>query len=252
MNPWLEQADVWSDFHDRFLPAISDALVVQITPTFIVQINQHLFIHERSAEQRGLLGRGDVQVSRPLPGPLTPTETAPGNLSTPTAVLVLPAVEIEPLTFLEIRDRQSREVITVVELLSPANKYSGPDREQYLIKRRQLLLSRAHLVEIDLLRGGPRMPLPDFPECDYCAVLSRVEDRPMGHLYHWRLREPFPLLPIPLRAPHPSATLDLKAVLDRVYDATQYQAYVYQGQPEPQLSAADLVWAEAYLPNPGG
>jgi hypothetical protein len=69
--------------------------------------------------------------------------------------------------FLEIRDRQSRELITVVELLSPANKRAGADREQYMAKREELLKSAAHFVEIDLLRGGRPMPLERRPRCDY-------------------------------------------------------------------------------------
>ena len=43
----------------------------------------------------------------------------------------------------------------MIELLSPANKTPGPDREQYLAKRMELLNGPVHLVEIDLLRGGP-------------------------------------------------------------------------------------------------
>ena len=49
-------------------------------------------------------------------------------------------------------------MVTVIELLSPSNKRAGDDREQYLAKRRELLRSPAHLVEIDLLRDGPPCP----------------------------------------------------------------------------------------------
>ncbi len=90
----------------------------------------------------------------------------------------LPAVDRERLSFLEIRDRDGWQLVTVIELLSPTNKYSGPDREQYLARRRDLLASAVHFVEIDLLRGGPRMPMEDLPECDYCVLVSRVETRP--------------------------------------------------------------------------
>ncbi len=89
--------------------------------------------------------------------------------------------------------------MTVIELLSPTNKYAGPDREQYLVKRRELLASPVHFVEIDLLRGGPRMPMQDLPECDYCVLVSRVETRLDAGLWPIRLREP-----IRLRQPSPS------------------------------------------------
>lgn len=45
------------------------------------------------------------------------------------------------------------------EVLSLKNKRTGEGREQYLSKRSKLLSSNAHLVEIDLLRGGEPMPM---------------------------------------------------------------------------------------------
>jgi hypothetical protein len=39
-------------------------------------------------------------------------------------------VFVHELSYVEIRDRRDRELVTVVELLSPANKNPGPDREQ--------------------------------------------------------------------------------------------------------------------------
>jgi Protein of unknown function (DUF4058) len=77
---------------------------------------------------------------------------------------VLPEQDLEGIPFLEIRDRENRELITVIELLSPSNKRPGPDREQYLAKRREYLHSSAHLVEIDLLRGWKPMPAEGRPD----------------------------------------------------------------------------------------
>ena len=71
----------------------------------------------------------------------------------------------ERLSYVEIRDRRDRELVTVIELLSPANKYMGLDRGQYLAKRVELLNGPVHLVEIDLLRGGPPLPAADRPDC---------------------------------------------------------------------------------------
>ena len=131
----------------------------------------------------------------------------------------------------------------MIELLSPSNKYSGTDREQYLGKRGEILASRTHLVEIDLLRGGPRMPFGSLPECAYYVMVSRVEERPEADLWPIRLRDPLPILPIPLRDPDPDVRVDLQAVLHRVYDAARYGNYIYEGSPHPALSAADAAWA---------
>ena len=78
------------------------------------------------------------------------------SLEAPELVTVRADVEIEHETFLEIRDRDNNELVTVIELLSPTNKKSGPDRDQFLAKRINILRSAAHYVEIDLLRGWHR------------------------------------------------------------------------------------------------
>ncbi|MBI3462828.1 MAG: DUF4058 family protein [Planctomycetes bacterium] len=152
--------------------------------------------------------------------------------------------DIERQSFIEIRDRLGRELVTVIELLSPTNKRSGPDREQYLSKRRQFIASNVHLVELDLLRGGQRMPIEGLPSCDYCAVVSRAEERPRAGIWPLGLRDPLPVLPIPLRSPDPDARLDLQALLHRIHDAAGYADYLYADGPQPALSPADDAWAK--------
>jgi hypothetical protein len=159
----------------------------------------------------------------------------------------LPQVDFERISYLEIRDREDWRLVTVIELLSPANKCAGPDREQYLAKRAQLLHSTVHFVELDLLRGGPRMPLQNLPDCDYYALVSRVEKRPTAELWPVRLREPMPVIPIPLASSYPDARLDLQEIIHRVHDAAGYQHYVYRHEPEPRLAREDMEWARQCL-----
>ena len=146
------------------------------------------------------------------------------------------------------RDTKPRSPVTVIELLSPSNKAAGEDRNDYLAKRRQILRGQTHLVEIDLGRGGQRPSPPDLPPCDYYALVSRYGDRP--NLGYWPigLRDPLPILPIPLDGDDPPARLDLKSVLDQTYDAAHYADYIYQETPDPRLSAADGAWARGLIP----
>src|SRR5262249_47017735 len=140
-----------------------------------------------------------------------------------------------------------RELVTVIELLSPANKKTGPDREQYLAKRGNLLHGSVHLVEIDLLRGWQRMPMePEFT-CDYCIMVSRVEDRPEASFWPLKLRQPLSKVPVPLRAPSPDAHIDLQEILHGVYDRAGYEDYLYEGTPVPRLSRKDSNWAKSLL-----
>jgi hypothetical protein len=245
MNPYLEQERVWHDFHERFMPAAADLLAAQVDPNYVVRIDERLYVHELPASTGTFLGRADVAVTRPPESTGRRDDTA--VLEAPTQV-GLPRVDVERLSFVEVRDRESWQVVTVLELLSPANKYAGPDREQYLAKRAQILSSPAHFIELDLLRGGPRLPLEGLADCDYYALVSRSEDRPRAGVWPIRLRDRLPILPVPLRAPDADARLDLQAVLHRVYDAARYQTYIYRGQPSPRLSAADAAWAHQLIP----
>jgi len=150
--------------------------------------------------------------------------------------------------YLEVRDRQGRELVTVIELLSPSNKRAGDDREQYLAKRRELLRSPAHLVEIDLLRGWTPMPQEGRPECDYSVLVSRAEKRRAADFWPIRLRDRLPVIPIPLRPPDAAARVDLQEVLHRAYDGPGYENFIYGGDPDPSLSANDAAWARQLVP----
>lgn len=244
MNPYLEQNDTWQEFHNSFIIHAQAALTRQVGPNYIVKVEVRLILHELSAEERRFFGMADLGVSSQADAETT--EVAGTTLEAPVQ-LRLPAVEVERHLLLEIRDRRNRRVITVLELLSPANKTRGPDHDDYLGKRRQVLASPIHLVEIDLRRGGQRPSPPELPPCDYYALVSRYEDRPNVGFWPIGLRDPLPALPIPLEPPDPPVRLDLKAVLDGAYDDADYGKYIYQETPVPPLSAADETWAQAII-----
>ena len=66
--------------------------------------------------------------------------------------------------FVEIYEATPEQrLVTSIEILSPSNKRPRtPGYDLYLRKRQSLLLGDANLVEIDLLRGGSRMPMLDL------------------------------------------------------------------------------------------
>ena len=114
--------------------------------------------------------------------------------------------DLDGIPFLQIRDREQHELITFIELLSPSSKRPGPDREQYIGKRRESLRSAAHLVEIDFLRGWKPMPAEGRPECDYSIMVSQAEKRRAADFWPVRLRERLPIIPIPMRHPDGAAS----------------------------------------------
>ena len=239
MNPYFESPAVWHGFHQRLIPAIANALTAQLRPNYIVLIEEQIYVHEIEEPSRSLAGRADLALAE-LEG--RNSSAAVALVEAPVVGVLTEFVDEERLGYVEIRDKGKRELVTVVELLSPANKRPGADREQYLAKRRRLLHSSTHLVEIDLLRAWPRMPVETLPVCDYLMFVSRAEARPRVGLWPCRLRESLPMIQMPLRA-MTSCTLDIQSLLHKVYDEAGYEDYLYSSPLDPPLSPADAAWA---------
>src|SRR5205085_10931213 len=130
----------------------------RLPTNYVARADKYVWIHEPDAASRTRV-RPDAYIvkhsDRPAP-------QAPAAVAAPTTV-VLPAARREGNKYLKILDAKSRRLITVVELLSPANKRPGPDRDDYLTKRIDYLTAGVNLVEIDLLRAGERLPIGELP-----------------------------------------------------------------------------------------
>jgi hypothetical protein len=156
------------------------------------------------------------------------------------------------LLSIEIHLVETLELVTAIEILSPVNKRPGHEaHKNYLRKRRELLRSEAHLMEIDLLRGGERPPLErPAPEAPYYVVLSRADRRPHVAVWPIQLDEELPLLPAPLLEPDPDAPLNLATAVANVYERGGYASIIDYGQPPPppSLSESQLAFIKTLFP----
>ena len=244
MNPWLEQDALWHDFHQSFLAGLRDAIANEVSPRYYVALEEHVYILEPPEPRARFLGRPDLAI----------VGSGEAGFATSTAVLEAPVYTVlpEPMdvvreSFIEIHDSEEEFLVTVLELLSPSNKQAGYDRDAYVAKRRNYLLSDVNFIEIDLLRGGLRMPIEELSPCDYYVLVKRASERTRAGVWPIRLRDSLPSIPIPLRAPDPDARLDLQAVLHSVYDRAGYRHRTNRGAPKPKLLADDAQWADAIL-----
>jgi len=213
MNPYIEHRFIWPDFHDSFTVAMRTALTPQVVPRYYVGSQHHIFLTDGGepdewGEPTDWSGRSDVSVLRGFES----GGTAVGTVSAlaPTTVSVPTTDEPIRAAWLEVRSASDDEVVTVIELLSPSNKYAGQDRERYVFKRSRLLASRTNFVEIDLLRGGPPMDWYSRPACEYSVAVSRVAHRPTVDFWPIRLHDRLPVIPIPLRPGEAEPVLDLQ------------------------------------------
>ena len=248
MDPFIEHQK-WRSFHTRLLTIIGDALMPVVRPRYVVDIEENVYLAREDGDLLRIIAP-DLAVLQKT-GWL---ETTDGSIAIETepAVLTLPAIDPVEETYLVIRSRENDDVVTVIELLSPTNKLSRDGRTEYLNKRNTVLHSAANLVEIDLLRGGKRLPTVEpLPKGDYYAFVTRVERRPKVEVYSWPLERRLPTIPIPLAEGDPDVSLDLQAIFDTTYDRSGYDyALNYQKPVEPPLTESQQAWVAEILAKP--
>lgn len=246
MDPYLEQAASWGGFHSRFINTLSDVLGEQLPPTYIVNIEVHVYIEDQETEESLSIVPDAYLVTAPEQG--IATATAGGAITVPTLIEPIAAGEIRT-RWIEIVDAESRKVVTTIELLSPFNKASHPKGLQaFLHKRRSVMLSSTHWVEIDLLRGGGR-PDEVTGKSAYYTLLKRAEERTQREVWFFDLRDGLPTIAVPLKSHTPDLPLDLQYILERTYERGLYARSInyMQPVPPPRLRPADQAWAEAQI-----
>src|SRR4051812_18129164 len=130
MNPYFEQVDIWPQVHHHFCSYLVEALVPQVRPDFFVKLGEHVYIHDINDEKRRYLPRPDFVLAQTAW--MKTINTSAAMLEAPCEVAVPLTSDIVREAFIEICDVTDQSVVTVLELLSPTNKCSGSDREQFL------------------------------------------------------------------------------------------------------------------------
>ena len=220
MDPYIEASGDWGDFHASLLVAIKAKLNELLPRRYRARVDVFVFIQVPHATRRRRVEPDVFVVERPerrKPTGRTAAVAAPMKL-------VLPAVKRTRRKSVLIVDRQMHQVVTAIEILSPSNKEAGEDRTAYLFKRNQYLANRVNLVELDLLRGGARLPLGNPPPRvdDYYVAVCRAWEYPKADLWNLTLRDPLPRVPVPLAADVPEVILPLRDCVDRAYEESSY------------------------------
>ncbi len=246
MDPYVEERSIWPDMHLRLINNIAEALQPQVRPKYIARINERI-------ELAGL-GHGyipDVMVVEPPRAPLS-TQVQPGLLVADEPQTIGFLEEERHVPYLEIIYRETGDVVTLLEVLSPANKV-GEGRAQYIQKQNDVLNSHTNLVEIDLLSGPTTTLARAFeinspPDWRYNVSISRPHRRHQLEIYAIPLKERLPRCRIPLRRADPDVVLDLPAVFTRCYDAGSYDLIIdYSLAPAVALNNAEADWLMARL-----
>src|SRR5262245_50702668 len=122
LDPFIE-AQEWEDFHHELISAIRQALMPQVVPRYVVRVEKRVYL-QHQVEAPCEFGRGEGLILERRDEPVAAALTAAGagsGLAEPVW-LTLPMPEEQEEAFLTIRLRETLEIISVIEVLSPTNK----------------------------------------------------------------------------------------------------------------------------------
>lgn len=249
MDPYLEDPQLWPGVHSALVVYLRDQLQPLLRPRYIAAIDDRVFVE---GPDREIVP--DVWLRQTgQPARAAATAVAVADADEPVVVQV-PDLEIHE-SYIEILDRHSgQNVVTVIEVVSPTNKSTGPGRDSYRQKQREVLGSTAHLVEIDLLRTGqhvlavPERAARNHGPYDYLVCVNRAQPpRDLYDLYPRRLKDRLPRIRIPLADDDPDVPLDVQAAIAKVHEAGSYDDRIdYASACQPPLETEDQTWASRW------
>jgi hypothetical protein len=251
MDPYIESQQRFHVFHTAFIDACIELLNEQLAPPYFATVEERILVDasEEGRPSRQVAHRFGPGVAVSI-GARTDVPPAPG---TADAVSLVPTTVPQAVVSLdrptqkliEIRGLPDGRLVTTVELLFPSNKKPGADREAFLLKRADLLRHGIHLVDIDLLLAGRRVPLlAPLPAGDYFAMVTREQWPDRCNVYAWSLRDKLPMIAIPLEGDTAAVPLDLATAFSLVYRRYHFDRQLRYDRPlAVPFADPDRAWA---------
>ena len=242
MDPYLEVRS-WLNFHLRLAVEIADRINQTLKAPYATLVEERGVPSDPLAEDVKAYGRKpDVSIVRERVAQYGGRGRASAVAEPPIEMPILRPI-IESHYWVEVITVQDRRLVTAIEILSPTNK-TGHGRAEYLTKRQELLASSAHLLEIDLQRGGSRLPVDgELPRAPYYVFLSRNAKPRRSGIWPIQLTDHLPVVPVPLVEPDDDVPLDLQSCLTAIYDKSRYDFLTdYSEPPAGPLTDSESVF----------
>jgi hypothetical protein len=214
MDPFLEEEKVWPTFHHHFIAGLFQILLPNLIDRYRARVGQRQYATEM-----------------------------------PLFTSIIREEHCEE--FIEIRQRSDNKLVTLVDVVSPANKLTTQGRESYLDRRRDARIQHASIVEIDLVLQG--QPLLDYsreglPDWDYAVTVTRAMQPERHEIYTATVQKRLPRFKLPLALDDRDTVVDLQAAFARCYDQGGFSAQLdYQATPALIKNADDRTWVNDLL-----
>jgi hypothetical protein len=214
MDPYLEDERLWAAFHHQLVTCLYQILLPGLVDRYRARVAQRHYATEQ---------------------PLF------------TSIIR----EDHHEEYVEVRQRSDGRLITVVDVVSPANKMTESGRQAYLEKRLEGKGSGANLVEIDLVLQG--QPMLDYsreglPDWDYAVTVTRATQPDRFEIYTATLQKRLPRFRLPLAHDDRDVVVDLHTTFTRSYDQGGFAGKIdYHRDPVTAISAEDRQWLNDFL-----
>jgi len=214
MDPYLEGEKIWPAFQHHFIACLYQTLLPGLVDRYRARVGQRRY-------------------------------------ATAQALFTSVIREDHEEEFIEIRQRNDSRLITLVDVVSPANKTTVAGRQAYLDKRKEAKVANANLVEIDLVMQG--QPMLDYsreglPEWDHAVTVTRATQPERHEIYRSTLQMKLPKFRLPLAGDDRDTVLDLQTTFARCFDQGNFIALIdYQRDPPTKLSDEDRRWLNDML-----
>jgi hypothetical protein len=153
--------------------------------------------------------------------------------------------------YIEIRQRSDGKLVTLVEVVSPANKTTAAGRDAYVSKRSECKVGGNSFVEIDLvLQGQPMLEYSreGLPAWDYAVTVTRAAQPERHEIYTATLQKRLPRFRLPLAADDRDTVMDLQDDFSRCYDQGVFGTKIdYTREPSVPLTEENRRWIDELL-----
>ena len=214
MDPYLEDDALWPVFHHQLVMCLYQILLPGLVDRYRARVTQRHYVTEQ-------------------------------------ALFTSVVREEHHEDVVEIRQRNDGRLVTLVDVVSPANKTSAAGRAAYLERRREGKSAGANLVELDLvLQGQPTLEYSrdGLPDWDYAVTVTRSTQPERYEIYTATLQKRLPRFRLPLAADDRDTVLDLHTAFTRCYDQGGFAAKIdYRRDPSTALSGEDRQWLNEVL-----
>jgi hypothetical protein len=214
MDPYLEEEKLWPEFHHALVGTLYQALQPNLGDRYRARVGQRHYVVEQALFTSIIRDEHHEE-------------------------------------FIEVRQRSDGRLITLLDVVSPANKTLPAARQAYLDKRHEARGAGASLVEIDLvLQGQPTLDYSrdGLPDWDYAVTVTRCTQPERFEIYTATLQKKLPRFRLPLAADDRDAVLDLQTTFNRCYDQGDFRGRIdYGREPVTALADDDRKWLGDWL-----